>query len=173
MNCIALRGGSSCPPAEQWLGQFTKSPELFTSFIPINFHVDYWDDLGWKDPYANAQFSKRQRRYNAFGHARTIATPGFIVNGKGYGGWFKCKKLSINNKIKVGRLAVTLEQNRNDGFGSADSRFEALNGAANDGRTYAEILAFDQNTKVFRGENRGKHLLHDFVVIGYKSQTAK
>ena len=58
VEVYSSQGCSSCPPAERWLGQFTNSPDLFTSFIPINFHVDYWDYLGWKDPYAKAKFTK-------------------------------------------------------------------------------------------------------------------
>lgn len=164
IEVYSSQGCSSCPPAERWLQQFTNDPQLFTSFIPINFHVDYWDYLGWKDPYANTEFGKRQRRYNSLGHARTVATPGFIVNGKGWSGWFRGQKVPLNNNKKVGKLIVNLENNL------VDVSFNAGNNVPNNGRVHIAILAFDQKTSVSRGENKGKQLPHDFVVIGYKTQ---
>lgn len=167
VEVYSSQGCSSCPPAERWLGQFKDDSRLFNSFIPINFHVDYWDYLGWKDPYANAKFSKRQRTYNALGHARNVATPGFIVNGKGWNGWFRGRKIPVNNNKKVGKLTVELtESNRDD---IIDINFDAIATLSNKGRAHVAILAFDQHTVVSRGENRGKKLPHDFVVIGYKS----
>ncbi len=173
VEVYSSQGCSSCPPAERWLGQFTNHPELFSSFIPINFHVDYWDYLGWKDPYASAKFTKRQRLYNALGHTRTIATPGFIVNGKGWSGWFRGKVLPRNNAKKVGRLMVNLEQNQNENLSVADIKFDAIADLPSNGRIHLAILAFDQSTSVLRGENSGKQLPHDFVVVGYKSQKAQ
>lgn len=170
VEVYSSQGCSSCPPAERWLGQFINAPKLFTSFIPINFHVDYWDYLGWKDPYAIAEFTKRQRRYNALGHTRNVATPGFVVNGKGWEGWFRGKALTINNERKVGRLIVDLDQSQNEELNIADITFDAIAGIASKGRVHLAILAFDQQTSVSRGENRGKQLPHDFVVIGYKAQ---
>ena len=170
VEVYSSQGCSSCPPAERWLGQFTNSPDLFTSFIPINFHVDYWDYLGWKDPYAKAKFTKRQRLYNSLGHARTVATPGFIVNGKGWSGWFRGKTLPINNDRKVGKLTVNLDKSQGEELSIADIKFDAIAGIATRGRVHLTILAFDQQTLVSRGENRGKQLPHDFVVIGYKAQ---
>jgi hypothetical protein len=167
------QGCSSCPPAERWLGQFTNNPQLFETFIPINFHVDYWDYLGWKDPYAKAKFTKRQRHYNKLGHANTIATPGFIVNGKGWSGWFRGQTLPINNDKKVGRLTINLEQNHNEDLNGADIKFTAIDDLPSNGHIHLAVLAFDQNTSVSRGENRGKQLPHDFVVIGYKAKKAQ
>jgi hypothetical protein len=165
VEVYSSQGCSSCPPAERWLGQFTDDPQLFKSFIPINFHVDYWDYLGWKDPYGNTKFSKRQRRYNSLGHARTVATPGFIVNGKGWSGWFRGHNVPLNNSKKVGQLTVNLEQNL------ADISFDATKDVPKDGRVHLAILAFDQETAVSRGENKGKQLPHDFVVIGYQTMS--
>jgi len=173
VEVYSSQGCSSCPPAERWLGQFTNNPNLFTSFIPINFHVDYWDYLGWKDPYANAKFTKRQRSYSAFGHARTIATPGFIVNGKGWGGWFRGQVLPINNDKKVGQLTIDLKPNSNEDLSVVDIKFDAIADLPNDARIHLAILAFDQKTSVSRGENSGKQLPHDFVVIGYKTEKAQ
>src|SRR5213592_2728274 len=49
-------GCSSCPPAETWLSRLKESPGLWKDFVPLAFHVDYWDYLGWGDPWANKSF---------------------------------------------------------------------------------------------------------------------
>ena len=53
IELFTSQGCSSCPPAEKWLNQFIKDKELWEKYIPVAFHVDYWDYLGWKDPYSN------------------------------------------------------------------------------------------------------------------------
>jgi len=50
-------GCSSCPPADKFLSDYVKSKDLWTQYIPLAFHVDYWDYLGWKDVFASADFS--------------------------------------------------------------------------------------------------------------------
>src|SRR5258705_5915226 len=57
-------GCSSCPPAEEWLGQLGKHPRLWRDFVPVAFHVDYWDGLGWPDRFARKQFTERQYAYS-------------------------------------------------------------------------------------------------------------
>ncbi|HEX4349582.1 MAG TPA: DUF1223 domain-containing protein, partial [Verrucomicrobiae bacterium] len=56
-------GCSSCPPAEYWLNQLKHSPGLWKNFVPVAFHVDYWNSLGWKDHWSAPEFSERQRDY--------------------------------------------------------------------------------------------------------------
>ena len=56
-------GCSSCPPAERWLSKLADDESLWSHFVPLAFHVDYWDYIGWKDPYASKEYSQRQRRY--------------------------------------------------------------------------------------------------------------
>jgi len=53
-------GCSSCPPADKFLSRLGKTEES-DMIIPLAFHVDYWDYIGWKDPYANANYTQRQR----------------------------------------------------------------------------------------------------------------
>jgi hypothetical protein len=53
-------GCSSCPPADKRLSQFPAHGHSLEQVVPISLHVDYWDDLGWKEPFAQPQFSERQ-----------------------------------------------------------------------------------------------------------------
>ena len=65
LELFTSEGCSSCPPAEASLGRLVNDPRLWHEFVPVAFHVDYWDRLGWKDPFASAEWTKRQRLYAA------------------------------------------------------------------------------------------------------------
>jgi len=74
-------GCSSCPPADENLARINelarKNPRIFA----LSYHVDYWNRLGWKDPYSDSKHSKRQRAYaNAFESSR-VYTPQMVING--------------------------------------------------------------------------------------------
>ncbi|WP_298431307.1 thioredoxin family protein [uncultured Jannaschia sp.] len=71
------QGCSSCPPADEMLGQLAENDEV----IALSFHVDYWDWIGWKDTFADPAHTARQRAYAAAEGANTVYTPQFIVGG--------------------------------------------------------------------------------------------
>ena len=75
-------GCSSCPPADRWVSSLQDEPGLWRDFIPLAFHVDYWDYIGWVDRFASPAFTARQYRYAAQQSMRTVYTPGFFNNGK-------------------------------------------------------------------------------------------
>jgi hypothetical protein len=56
-------GCSSCPPADRWLSALTQDARLWQGMVPVAFHVDYWDDIGWKDRFASPNHGLRQRHY--------------------------------------------------------------------------------------------------------------
>src|SRR5579862_6783150 len=58
-------GCSSCPPAEAWLSRLKDKPGLWSEFVPVAFHVEYWDALGWRDKWSSKDYSERQRDYAA------------------------------------------------------------------------------------------------------------
>src|SRR5437899_7536374 len=84
-------GCSSCPPAEVWLSGLKTTPGLWKQFVPVAFHVDYWDYLGWRDPWASKAFSDRQRAYVQTWRGDSIYTPGFVLNGQEWRGWSRQK----------------------------------------------------------------------------------
>jgi hypothetical protein len=61
LELYTSEGCSSCPPAEQWFSTLKQSPRLWKEIVPVAFHVNYWDQLGWKDKLASPANTARQR----------------------------------------------------------------------------------------------------------------
>ncbi|MFN3970522.1 MAG: DUF1223 domain-containing protein [Gemmobacter sp.] len=72
------QGCSSCPPADAILGRLSSDPRV----IALALHVDYWDYLGWKDVFARAEHTKRQKDYARAAGRKMVFTPQMIVNGQ-------------------------------------------------------------------------------------------
>ncbi len=162
LEMYTSQGCSSCPPAERWISKFIEDPRLWKQLVPMNFHVDYWDYLGWPDPYASKIFTQRQRDYKALRLSSTVATPGFIVAGEGWSGWFRRKTVPLKSFKAVGVLTANIKEN------VAQVSFNPIQDQNQTLQLYVAILGFDQKTKVMAGENSGKELPHDFVVMAYK-----
>lgn len=170
LELYTSQGCSSCPPAERWINTFKQRhiehPKLWQQTVPINFHVDYWDYIGWEDPFARPTFSQRQRDYQQFKHSRNVATPGFMVDGTGWNGWFWKRPLPTTAVKAPGIITAII----NDG--TAAVKFASPAGLQ-DLKLHIALLGFDQSTHIRRGENSGRQLKHDFVVIAYQQQDFK
>src|SRR5438552_17449486 len=100
-------GCSSCPPAEKWLSGLKSNRDLWKKIVPVAFHVDYWDRLGWRDRFAKPEFTSRQQRYAAAWGGDSGYTPGFVVNGKEWRGWCCGNAMAITSgTVDVVRAAV-------------------------------------------------------------------
>jgi hypothetical protein len=159
LELFTSEGCSSCPPAEKWLSGLKSNQDLWKKVIPVAFHVDYWDRLGWRDRFAKPEFTSRQQRYAAAWGGDSVYTPGFVVNGKEWRGWLG-GNVTPTSSTKVGVLRVSCGD---DGKLSAtfvpnttQSRPLALNVA---------LLGNDLESDVRRGENSGRKLRHDFVAL--------
>lgn len=151
-------GCSSCPPAEAYLNGLKDHPRLWQRYIPMAFHVDYWDYLGWKDPYAEAAYTKRQRRYARYHRARTVYTPAFFVNGEPWRNASMEDTPSVD-RAEVGQLRVELAE------GQVLVSFEPLQ--EHDGPLSYNIvlLGMGLESSINRGERAGGHARHEFVVL--------
>lgn len=78
VELFTSQGCSSCPPADAMLNELAADPDL----LPLSFHVDYWDYLGWKDDFARPEFTRRQKNYALGVGERAIYTPQLIVGGQ-------------------------------------------------------------------------------------------
>src|SRR6187401_409142 len=89
LELYTSEGCSSCPPAEAWLSSLAASDQLWKDVVPVAFHVDYWDYLGWVDVFAKPEYSERQRDYSVAWKADRVYTPGFVLNGREWRGWLE------------------------------------------------------------------------------------
>lgn len=161
LELFTSEGCSSCPPAEAWLSRLKASPKLWKDFVPIAFHVDYWDYLGWKDPFAAQAYSERQRSYAEHWRNRSVYTPGFVLDGKEWRDWSNREEFSRASNKPAGVLTARSEDGRRWALGfqpvaaSASSSFDF----------HAALLGFDLTSDVKTGENLGRKLQHDFIVL--------
>src|SRR5438270_13409668 len=86
LELFTSEGCNSCPPAEAWLSKLKAEPRLWKDFVPLAFHVDYWDRLGWRDPFAAKEWTVRQYQYSANWKSESVYTPGFVLDGREWRG---------------------------------------------------------------------------------------
>ena len=159
VELFTSEGCSSCPPADNWLAKLESSPSLWQHFAPIGFHVDYWDQLGWRDRFASAANTARQRNYVRGGSANGVYTPGWFVDGKEWRGWFNRQALPASAGTRVGSLKLTIDGN--------DITVQTLAPAlANQATTlHVALVGVGLTSAIRRGENEGRTLNHAFVML--------
>lgn len=162
-------GCSSCPPAEKYLNKLKKNKDLWKTIIPVAFHVNYWDYLGWRDRYAHQSFGQRQSQYANLKRVSTVYTPAFIVNGESWRPGLFAREISTENQ-KSGDLVVDLDNHILHAiYKSSDTTSVPLN-------LNVAVLGLGLLSNIERGENAGRKAEHEFVVVGYDSvpsQTAE
>jgi hypothetical protein len=160
VELYSSEGCSSCPPAEKWMASLIDNEEHFKKFTPVNFHVDYWNQLGWVDRFSNSQFTDRQRSYASSWGTGRVYTPAFVVNGIDKGAIGKTEFL-FNQSTKPGNLKV--EQK------SGSTLLVSFDGFAKTSLDiYFAELANGLESQVTKGENSGRTLKHNFVVLSLK-----
>lgn len=162
LELYTSEGCSSCPPADRWLSRMVKDKRLWREVVPVAFHVDYWDYIGWKDGFADPRFGQRQRQFARQGWVRSVYTPGLVVGGREWRGWFRRPELTLEQVPEVGPLRLDIESGR------IDVRYQPKSIPAGPLETHVAILGFGIETNVKAGENEGRKLEHDFVVLGYQ-----
>lgn len=167
VELFTSQGCNSCPPADAVLKQISdvsssKNVDVYT----LSFHVDYWNRLGWSDPYSSPQFSKRQGAYASASGSRRVYTPQMIVSGsKEFVGSNKALahqsiSASLNNRPKH---TVKLTADRGDSKSSHRIDYQ-VSGDTNGKLLNIAVVATPPPNKVSRGENSGRTLAHVNVV---------
>ena len=152
IELFTSQGCSSCPPAEKWINAFLENEELWQKFVPVAFHVDYWDYLGWKDNYAKKEFTKLQKSYYKKKKLRGIYTPALLVNGKGWRGG----KLPATKE--TGIIKGVIENNQVEVFYEDDKNLIL----------HFALLGFGVEADIKRGENANRVLPQEFLVLDYQ-----
>jgi len=160
-------GCDSCPPADAWLRQLPAAGA--GAVVPLAFHVDYWDYIGWKDPFASPAFGARQRELAGITRARVVYTPQVMLAGRDYRSWRSSARFApdvhaVNAVPARAELALALTGTVP---GGAELRASATVPKAEDRTDAALYVAVYESglaNRVTAGENRGATLRHDFVV---------
>ena len=157
------QGCSSCPPADEILHELAERDDV----IALALHVDYWDYIGWKDPFGNAAHAARQRAYAAAGHRQTIYTPEMIVAGQSDVVGARPMKLAkaIAEHARM-PAKVSLDAHREGG--TLDLKASAIQ--ALDGPVHIHIVTYSplETTQIKRGENAGRTLKYANVVMDWR-----
>ncbi len=155
-------GCSSCPPADDYLSKLEAAMGSEVQVMPLAFHVDYWDYLGWKDPFSKAQFTQRQREIGAINKQRTIYTPELVVDGKEARKLNMVKAIEETNAMQA-QADIRLELDHSGQQLAANITVDnAPEGQAN--VLYVAVYENKLVRDIEAGENRGRKLHHNYVV---------
>lgn len=161
LELFTSQGCSSCPPADRLLKE-VKSDDV----IVLSYHVDYWNYIGWKDPFSTAEFTEKQRKYGSKFYSSTIYTPQVVVNGKEHFVGSDATKLkrkitsyskgTSNEKINI--LSPKIEDN----YITFNYNFE---GEVTNENLRVVLVINERKTSVKRGENRNRELVNNNIVV--------
>jgi len=161
-------GCSSCPPADRWLSIHLSSPERSRHILALSFHVDYWNYIGWEDPYSKKQFTERQYAHKRAGNVSQIYTPQYVFSNREVRRWGQAGLLPQRlaamqqDKAPVG-LQVSLERKSANQV-EVRVKAEWLDERYTSGRMLLAFYEDNLSQQVKAGENRGELLKHDRVV---------
>ena len=185
-------GCSSCPPADRWFSQLGQTMSQHTlqhtlqqtdaRAVLLAFHVDYWNYLGWVDPFARAAYSRRQRQAAAEKRVRGVYTPAFMVDGVGARGGegvlraiARANQTPANADIRAEIARHNFDANDDANDGDNDDAHNDLIAAtiritdrreSKRGALLAHLAVYENNIirNIGGGENHGRTLRHDYVV---------
>ncbi|WP_405246939.1 DUF1223 domain-containing protein [Cellulophaga sp. Asnod2-G02] len=167
LELYTSQGCSSCPPADVLLDKVKKA--YSEEVIALSYHVDYWNYIGWKDPFSKAVFTEKQTAYNYKFRNKSNYTPQVVVNGKTHFVGSNSSEMYANintfRKVKA-RNEITLSTVKAD---AATINFEyKITGNLSDKKLRAVLVLDQRSTEVKRGENRNRTLVNSNIVVAEK-----
>lgn len=166
VELFTSEGCSSCPPAEKVMAALkAESEKKHTAVYFLEYHVDYWNRLGWKDPYSSFQNTLRQKNYTSVLSEESIYTPMMVVNGvKSFTG----SDASRASAEITTALSAKPEVQFSIGLDSVtgDTAFVWYKSSKTDKNHYVRLVFTESKlvSSVAKGENAGKTLSHESVV---------
>lgn len=162
LELFTSEGCSSCPPADELLAKIQKEAGNRPVYV-LTYHVDYWDRLGWKDTFSNADYSKRQYQYASKLHAQ-VYTPQLVVNGKTefVGSNESATDYAINSALK-GSPETSISLHGDLQSGKMALNYQVTGDSDNDELVIAAVQK-NAISKIKRGENEGRTLAHAQIV---------
>ena len=170
VELFTSEGCSSCPPADALLQRLDRQPVPGAQLIVLSEHVDYWNHIGWKDPFSSALFSERQGMYAQRFNTGSVYTPEMVVDGSAefVGSDDRQAQRAIAKAQSAEKLPVLISDATVDGSGAVKAHVE-IGGIADSLRVRSAdviaVLALNHaESQVLHGENEGRRLQHVSVV---------
>lgn len=164
IELFTSQGCSSCPPADALLEEIKNT--YGDQVITLSYHVDYWDYIGWKDPFATKGFTQKQYTYAEKFRSRSVYTPQAVINGRShYTGSDKTTIYNVLNSKKsiTQPIKLTLQETKQQGNTVSIQYSIADTNTANE---LTFVVAINEKvTQVKRGENRNKTLKNTHIVV--------
>jgi hypothetical protein len=165
-------GCDSCPPADRWLSGLGRRGLAPERVVPLSLHVDYWDYIGWKDPYAKREFSSRQRKLTQLQRNAFVYTPQVMLQGRDYREWgtraFEERVARINAQPAKAGLSLQITAVTKETMSVLVHAELADVAQKQDAALYVASYENKLASKVTSGENRGHTLEHDYVVLEWQ-----
>jgi len=162
LELFTSEGCSSCPPADKLMGEIKEKYKDQPIYI-LSYHVDYWNNLGWKDKFSSIENSKRQQQYAQTLHSQ-VYTPQLIVNGKKE--FVGSDRDAIENSIQT--VLLNSDNAKIDLSAKASEKEINVNFKTSENNSQNKLLITlvekKSSTNVQRGENEGRHLIHWQIV---------
>ena len=168
LELFTSQGCSSCPPADALLSTLARDPELHDRLIPLAFHVDYWNHLGWSDPFSSPRWSQRQQQY-AEALASGVYTPQAVIGGTTQAVGSEeatVRRLIANASRAPAPASISIESMHvANGHAAIHVRGNVRSAIrANELRLVIVLFENDVTTQVGAGENSGRTLHNDRIV---------
>jgi hypothetical protein len=165
LELYTSEGCSSCPPADRWLNSLRDHGFDTRRVIPLAFHVDYWDYIGWSDRFAQPVFSQRQRMAAARNNATFVYTPQFIIDGRDFRSpWIAGRLSDTLQPINSRSAPLKMRLQQSNSTDTVRASLEIANRAAQSAHAYLVLFENGLHSEIKSGENAGKKLYHDYVV---------
>ncbi|HEY4325990.1 MAG TPA: DUF1223 domain-containing protein [Mucilaginibacter sp.] len=164
VELFTSEGCSSCPPADELVAKIQKENKDKPVYI-LAYHVDYWNQLGWKDVFSDADYSKRQKDYANYLHLQSVYTPQIVANGKTE--FIGSEEATLRSTIKTNLQKTPMAQLTLNVLTATQSQAAIKyneEGADKNTALFIAVLQKNAQTKVERGENGGRTLSHVQIV---------
>ncbi len=171
VELFASEGCSSCPPADELLRRITEQARRDGKRVfPLSFQVDYWNELGWVDPFSSPRFTERERRYAKILGTRSVYTPQMIINGMNVfvGSDQNLAEKYINQYLEIPSLNTITLEIKKKGARQIEVNYRCESLTPETVLNFALVERGFQNN-VTAGENAGRLLRHDNVVLEFKT----
>ncbi len=160
VELFTSQGCSSCPPAEAYLGELARRDDV----LALSFHVDYWNYIGWRDPFSKPQWSKRQRAYGDTLKRRYVYTPQIVIDGAAETVGSKRTRVAELIETALEREKIDVEVAHPD-RGTISIQVPAKPGYAGpDATVWLAFYDRERTTAVESGENDGTTLINTNIV---------